>query len=274
MGEKGECYLGVLLTAKTQRKFCEIAKLKEGLKVTVKDLKDRSRLVEFNFFVIHKKTARGIFQHYKGSCGLKAFESFLRRSYNEIRDSRKNAELSQAGGVAAPKARRAEIIAKYKPTLECVAMFKRKDLAELINQMTQIRSISFDAMTVNAVAPWFTPIADTLKRERHTFSFKPDALVSRIAQPIIDMFHKVVPANHGGIDEEADNISVVGLDPTGEAVTYRAFRNLESLAQYDFDEIADESFLDLQEIHNSPFFDKLLEAMSQNVELFERKISK
>ncbi len=53
---KGDYYRGLLLTIKDQKKFCEMQKKGETLKIKVRSLAQGSDLVEFNFFVVHHKT--------------------------------------------------------------------------------------------------------------------------------------------------------------------------------------------------------------------------
>ena len=58
-------YCGLVLTIKNQKKFCKLTQLQDGkTKISVENLKDHDSLMEFNFFVLHKREYIGLYQHY------------------------------------------------------------------------------------------------------------------------------------------------------------------------------------------------------------------
>lgn len=261
-GEHGHYHLGLLLSAKEQRRFCELTGSQGNFKVTVRELRKHNRFVDFNFFIVHKKTARGMFQHYRGSCGLSSFGFLLRKHYNDIRDLRKNAELQAADGKQDEDAIKKAIRAKYKDTLVCTPMYRQEDFEHILRQLTKIRSFSFDMTTLTKREAWLTPATNFIERERHTVTFSRDGGLKNIVNAISTAIKK----------DEVNEISVIGLDPTTEEFcTYRLFKNLDSFAQYEFDTIADNSTLNLENVEQSPFFQQMLDVASQNAVMFEKK---
>ena len=75
-------FVGLFVTVKDQKKFCELTKKKGKLCIKVNNLKDNSTLMHFNFFVMNKETGFGLFQHYHNSCSANQFGLFNNRIYN------------------------------------------------------------------------------------------------------------------------------------------------------------------------------------------------
>jgi len=87
-------YVGLLVTVKDQKTFCQLVKKSGHLVVKVNELDDDSNLMDFNFFVLHKTTGFGIYQYYHQSCSVNSFGYFNNRRFAEYRDSRVDAEIS------------------------------------------------------------------------------------------------------------------------------------------------------------------------------------
>ena len=99
LGEKGAYHTGLFLTMRDEKKVCEIQKAPKGeFKVTVRQLAAGKNIVDFNFFLVHKRTGKGIYQYYYRSAGLTQFWLFCRRYYEDLRSAGRSQELSEAGG--------------------------------------------------------------------------------------------------------------------------------------------------------------------------------
>src|SRR5579859_7077695 len=79
----GDEFVGLLLTARDQKKFCELNS-GESFKIKVRQLRGSNRLVDFNFFVMSLATGKGIYQVYRGSCGLPTFGKLMKHCYREL----------------------------------------------------------------------------------------------------------------------------------------------------------------------------------------------
>src|SRR5690606_18042610 len=60
-------YLGLIVTVKSQRTFCERRETCKSFKVVVSKLSEDCNIIEFNFFVINKASGVGLYQHYHQS---------------------------------------------------------------------------------------------------------------------------------------------------------------------------------------------------------------
>ena len=108
LGEKGSYHVGLFLTTRDQRKVCELQQAaKGGFKMTVRQLTAGTDIVDFNFFLVHKKTGRGIYQYYYHSAGLIQFSAFCGSYYDELSalGSSRNYRPQEANRPAAAKRR-------------------------------------------------------------------------------------------------------------------------------------------------------------------------
>jgi hypothetical protein len=130
VGDKGDYYLGLFLTVKDQRKFCEIQQDGGEFTITVRSLEERSNLMDFNFFIVNKNTGRGIYQHYHQSCSANQFGVFLQRQYDDLKEFKKEMELQGVGGDEAPRKEKKRVDARYKGTFKLVVMVRKEKLEQ------------------------------------------------------------------------------------------------------------------------------------------------
>lgn len=74
-------YKGLILTVKDQKAFCKLQGNLDDLEITVENLSGGDQLIEFNFFVINKKTGKGLYQFYYQSTSLSKFKEILKRRF-------------------------------------------------------------------------------------------------------------------------------------------------------------------------------------------------
>lgn len=253
ISERDDCYLGLLLTVKDQKRVCEIQQAGEQYIVNVRSLADNSNLVDFNFFAIRKGSGKGLYQHYHHSCSLNQFGLFCKRHYEDLRDSRMEGELSQIGN-APSRADRRTIKSAYKGTLKWEVMVRQERLAELLDELSRISLFEFDLVTLTANEGQFTPLSPYLKRETHRLRFAIDAPVRSIARAIVNAVGRL-QIEHGKIE---------GRDEDKAERVLRILDNPDSFGDYEYDYLADEAVLKLSNIGESSFFDEMLGKMEQS----------
>jgi hypothetical protein len=52
--------IGLLLTAKNHKRFCELRRQGKSMKINVREAEKGASLIDFNFFLIDKKSSRGL----------------------------------------------------------------------------------------------------------------------------------------------------------------------------------------------------------------------
>lgn len=261
LADSGDAWVGLLLTIRDHKKYVELQKTSEGLKIKVNSINDNNRLVDFNFFAVSKDTGSGIYQHYPNSFGMGLFGFYLADKTETLARAKMNAELEAAEGAADSGKRRRAIRKKYKKKrLKCAALLKPEDFNKLVDDMSDIKSFSFDMTTLSAKEPWLVPAKSEIAKEHHSVRFVKKGVMPTIKSMIFG----------ASTNKDLDQISVSGLDMTGDSVTYHLGRNLDTFGKLDFDSIADDTALDVKNILTSPIVDEILQAMDDNPRYFQK----
>jgi hypothetical protein len=258
LGDRDNYLVGVFLTIKDQRKFCEISNNSGEYRVAVTSLADGKNLVDFNFFAINKTTGHGVYQHYHNSCSLNQFCFFCKREYDDLHEIKVESDLASIAGGASPVQIRS-INKKYKGSLKWQMMVRSESLTELIQELEKIGSFEFELATLPAAEPKFTPLTPFIKKETHTFRFTPGTGIEVIRRTISSAVKDL------GITRG----KVSGRDSGGLEKILRLMENPDSFGRYEYEELADETVLNLEAIEKSTFFDKVFEAIAANRGLFE-----
>ncbi len=78
-------FVGLVVTVKDHRAYCELVSEEGGMRLKVNELAEGSHLMDFNFFVFHKTTHQGLYQHYHQSCSPGAFADLCAVRFSEYR---------------------------------------------------------------------------------------------------------------------------------------------------------------------------------------------
>ncbi len=255
--EKGDCFVGLLLTVRDQKRYCELEEGSSGFKIKVRELEGTNRLVEFNFFAVHKKSGNGLFQHYRGSFGLMPFCFYLKSKHAEECKNRRDDALRKAGESPSSQTSNAkEIRRRFSTSLEVLPLFKPADFEKLVRAMRAISAVSFSCehfVLNNAI---FSPSKKAVKKERHTITFeKKHSVLGALKNSIVKAAKQTVTF---------DGLAVAGVDEFGHEATYQLDSNLECFGVYEFDDVADNLDLDLENIANSPIVEMMMQSISSN----------
>lgn len=245
---------GMLLTARDQSRFCELASTDDAFTLNVRKLQGDNRLAEFNFFVINETKGRGLYQLYRGACGMSSFGKNLKNIYAHVVDMEREKEIAAAGGDAATKKSLRAIRSKFKLGLVFNPMFNQADFAALVAQMKSIRNLSYTATTFVAHEPLFTPATGEIQAQRLTVSFSKDGRLPTLRKTALDIAASL----------HTSDVAVGGIDAADQLVTYHVDRNLTSFGKCEFDEIATQEALDVTKIGSSPIVDRMRALIQQN----------
>ena len=267
VSQRDDFHLGLLLNAKTLRRYCELLEVKEGdekksMAVNIRKLEEGKRVVDFNFFVVHKQTGRGLYLHYHGSCGTSGFFSFLKRRYDDLRKKRKTAEIDAISEKTdkATNEKAKAIREKYKQSLEGQVFHTNEDFKTILNKLSQIRSCTIDLDKLQVPTTYISCAKDEIATYRQCFTFA-KIPVGKVRTLVTNLIK-----NTGS---DLQDLSIVAIDPdTGAPETIHLHENVKSFERYDFDEITKDSFIDLDEIGNCPLFSDILSVISENEAYF------
>lgn len=253
-------FIGVLLTIHDKAKFCQM-KMSGKPKISVRNLAGTNRMVDFNYFVINRQSRKGIYQQYSGACGLTAFGNLLNRKYvDQIKTMQFAAqnELREQTGKPPTAKQLTEIRKRIHGTLSLRMIVSQEEFPELVREMKKVRSFAYDFETLSVNEPSMTLLSDAADRKRYTITFKSESPTESLKRAIIELANK----------REFPDISVAGTDQSGNSVTYHVEQNMTHFGKFDFDEIATEAFLDIDDINGSGIILMIREAMTKNQSYF------
>lgn len=254
-------YTGLFVTIKDHKKFCELRDEHGVLTIHVSEVDENADLMEFNFFIINKTTFCGLYQHYHASCSIGQHFYFLRTLWKELKETKINAHVQaeQAAGSAEPQEKLEKAAKKiYKKNLTYSLYYKPADFVALIAELASVRSFEYGLSTVHVPGDSFGPQNSNLKKVTEKVLFKKGTTAQQIAEQIQDFVN-------------AQDISagkVVGEDEEGIDRPVHLTNNTESFAEYEFDDVAAELELTLDNFSESWVISKLIEAAEQHPGMF------
>ncbi|MCC7351843.1 MAG: hypothetical protein IT446_14885 [Phycisphaerales bacterium] len=238
---------GMLMTIKDQKHLPLVAENNGKIVITVSELEKGTSPFEFNFFVIVKKTRRGLYQHYHQSCSVGQFSSLCRLAYDELRQQGLTAAKNKLATGASKKEVKA-IEKKYRPSLKYVPIYRQETLNEILKDLDRIKSFEFDFATLTVDGNGFTPLRDAVKKESHTLRFKKDWSVASIRDQLVSIIES----------KRLTKGRIEGRDSSGLEQVVRLTNNPDVLAEADYDDLAKTIEIDLGKIKEAHCLQVLL----------------
>jgi len=253
-------YLGVVVTIKDQRRFCELSEEQGKMKIKVVNLEDHQSIAEFNFFVINRSNGFGLYQHYHQSCSIGQFAYLASTRYREIADERAEDEINQQGEINEKK--RAAIKKKYAGRLDWSVLVKKAGLEKLLLEFSLIKSFEFDFAHLESKEPEYQPLSGKVRKERRRWSFVNNTFSQLVAHEIASL------ANIFNVS----NGRVVGEDEDGISRAIRIMDNPDNFGEYPYDDVAAKlNDLDLSAISDSWVIKELLKKATEYKAIIEAK---
>lgn len=252
-------YLGLLITIKDQKKFCELVEQHGKVVVKVNDLNDGSSLMDFNFFVINKKTGIGLYQYYHQSCSVNSFGYLINQRYQELIDSTIKHIKSTDKSKNEQSLRK-----KYRGRLIWEVLVKKENLKDLLDELTKIKSLECNFATLTVKEDEFAPLSGHVKKLKTKISFFNDSSPSYLAEAIAKIINK----------EKIEEGRIVGEDFEGIERILRIANNPDNFGEYNYDDIAAKiNLLDVSKFEESWVIKELLSKCDNNKETFEAKLN-
>lgn len=254
-------HLGLVITVKDQRKFCELREANKSFTVQVHKVNAAARLMDFNFFVVNKKTGAGLYQHYHQSCSPMQCLKLITKQFRLIREELADQQVDHALDDHARKRALRRARSTYRDCKIAVAMMVRKEnLATILATFRKIKSFDFDIAFNEADAATFNPVAKHVRKQRRHFTFIQGSSVLELAAAIGKTVsdHAIGAGYAQGVDDE-------GMDRV-----VRVMNNLDNYAEYDYDDVAPLiDGLDVERFVESKILDQLLDVCRKNKAVFE-----
>lgn len=253
-------HVGLLVTVKDQKTFCELVKKEGKLVVKVNELDDGANLMDFNFFVLNKKTGFGMYQHYHQSCSLNGFGYINSRRFSDYRDAEVRAEIEAIPEHELTAAKERSIKRKHKGFLGWEILVRKEKLKDLIEELQRVKAFEYSFATLTVQEPEFQPLKNHVRKEVTTLSFNSMSPVKALAKAITD----IVGQN------DIENGKVFGIDEDGISRVLRITDNPDNFGEYEYDDVAPKiNALDINEFEKSWVIQELLAKCKEYRHIFE-----
>lgn len=250
--------IGLMLTTKSHKKACELVSEGGKLNISITKSAANAERVDFNFIIIRLSSNRGLYLQYRGSWSMNAFGDFLQKQFSELVATQKEKAFKASGAtVASKKGKQVRDLYK-RPNLDLTLMVRKEKFRTLLQQMKKIRSFEFPLMKLTMDDNIFTPLSGSVKSERHKITFLGEAGKSGIVQGILNVI------NSAGIETG----TVHGRDAGDLETHIDIVNNPDVYHFFNFDDIADEQNLDLDDFKSSKLLQTMRGLLDANEEVF------
>lgn len=255
-------YVGMFLTVKEQKTFCELTNTEGNLVVKVNELDSNSNLMDFNFFVINKATGLGMYQYYHQSCSLNSFGHFNRQRFSEFRDEKIKSEIAMIPKGNLNQAKERAIRKKHNGNLSWEIFVRKEKLRELLGEFNKIKSFEYCFLNLTANEPEFQPLKNYVKKERTKLSFSSKSQINILTDSIPEIVKKL------SITEG----KIIGTDVDGIERVLKLINNPDNFGEYNYDDIAKKiNSLDSANFEKSWVIRELLNKCEEHKYMFEAK---
>lgn len=256
VSENGHYYVGLFLTLKDQRAFTELSKGR----ITVRKLK--GEMCDFNFFVVDRRSMRGLYQHYHHSCSVNQFGLFLKRRYDTLHEKARDAAI-KALGEAATEKQKAIVRRQYQARLESSTLWRKESFQKMLEQLKTVSLFQFDLNVLTDDGGLFTPLRPFAKSEKHTIRFT-HVSAGAIAKLLTDLVIK----NHLGRGR------VIGEDQDGVERIINLVNTPDIFAEMSYDDVTQDQGFDLENLKDCPLIQEMIVIMKKHPKAFEAEVTK
>lgn len=250
-------YIGLFLTIKDQKKFCE---LRDNGTVAVGTLADGSSLMDFNFFVINKSNGFCMYQHYHQSCSANQFGAFLKQRFRTLQDQSSKNEKDQKSTLT--KKDEQKINSKYSKSLSWDLIVRPEKIDAILAELDTIQTFVIDFSYLVETESPFVPMKNYVSKERKSFVFAsktPASVLTPVLKDIISLYD----ISHG---------NVKGKDFDGIEKIIKISENPDNFGEYEHDYVVGKlDSLDLNKFYDNWVVTELLSKIEEFKHIFNAK---
>ncbi|KAB7619471.1 hypothetical protein [Alkalilimnicola sp. S0819] len=221
-------YLGLIVTVKNQRTFCELRDSGKGFKVIVNKLDKNSNIMEFNFFVLNKRSHVGLYQHYHQSCSLGQGMRLLKKSFYQLKGDKRQAlrEKLKSEGKTEDDAQELSF-KKYKGYFKWEILVMKDNLEKVLAELKRIKFLEVELAYLEPEVSEFGQLSEFVRKQRRKLSFI-DSPVSALASAIVNSLS----------DADVEGGRVAGIDDEGLDRVIKIQNNPDNFGEMDYDSVA------------------------------------
>lgn len=250
--------IGLVVTVKDQRRFCQLVNDGLGTKVRVNELGKDSGLMDFNFFVVHKETGIGLYQHYHQSCSVASFGELARKSFGEFKEGKIKKEFD---ALAEKNEKNLEKIKRLNSgRLQWTQLVRQEALEKLISELNKIKAFEYRLTTPIVTEDEFRPLQNHVLSKSTRIGFVAGT-PAKLAAGSIANFVRSGDVSRGRVE---------GTDSDGNPQYLSILNNPDNFGEYEFDDVAEKlNELDISAFENSWVVQELLRACGENSHIIE-----
>ncbi|NLV97162.1 MAG: hypothetical protein GX043_07480 [Desulfovibrionales bacterium] len=259
-----EYYLGLIVTVRNQKTFCELKEANNSFKVQVNRLDHNSNIMEFNFFIINKKSCVGLYQYYHQSCSIAQGMNLIKKHFNELKTQKRNKKRDELINSGKKESRaQKEANKHFKGYFEWQLLVRKDKLASVLSELAQIKALELDLLYLEPDSKEFGQLSGFVKKQRRKFSFEKKFSPSILIGPIVSAINK----------SKTDSGRVFGVDEDGLDRVIKIQNNPDFFDEYDYDEVATNiNNLDVTDFMNSWVIQSLRNVCEKHKAIFKAKI--
>lgn len=260
----GEYYLGLIVTVKSQRTFCELREAGSSFKVQVNKLDRNSNIMEFNFFIINKESGVGLYQHYHQSCSIGQGMNLIKKRFNELKGQKREQKKNDL--IAGKKnADKAEKMAnkEFKGFFKWQLLIRKEKLASVLKELEHIKALEVDLSYLEPDSKEFGQLSGFVIKQKRKFSFGKKFSPSSLIDLIVSAVDR----------SKTDSGRVFGVDEDGLDRIIKIQNNPDNFGEFGYDEVAEHiNNLDVLSFQSSWIIKNLREVCQNHSSIFKAKI--
>lgn len=256
-------YVGLLVTVKDQKTYCELVESGGKLTVKVNELDAASNLMDFNFFVINRKSGLGLYQYYHQSCSLNSFGYYCASRFSDHRKAVIDNAMEQSSPDELTVAKEKLIRKKHNARLRWEILVRKEKLKDLIEELERVKAFEYSFASLTVDEPKFKPLESHVRKESKRISFKVGSPVGKIASVLSGFVSS----------SDIESGKVIGTDVDGIDRVLRITDNPDNFGEYSYDDIAPRiNSLNIEKFEESWVIQELLAKCVQNKHIFEASV--
>ncbi len=255
----GEYHTGLFLTIKNYKLFTELRRNDQGKRIIeAKETATGNDAVEFNYFILHRDTGRGLYQRHHNSCAVGQFFKFCRDQYNDLRDDRIGRSIAELGSDPKPNAVR-KARRQFKGGIQTSTQASAGRVQEMLGELKRIRQLEFTVTALDVAEPWAVPLNGLVKAYTRRISLH-KAPIARVRAALMQAIS----------DGHLEDGRIRGDDSDDAQRIIQLTENADVFGEYDFDDVARMAF-DLSDLSKASFLQEMLKTARQNKAYFETR---
>lgn len=258
--DSDDYYKGLFITIKDHKKFCELKQDEDKYKVIVNDIGDDSKLMDFNFFIVNKKSGYGLYQYYHNSTSVHQFTSFCKKFFNELQKDLKDSDIQNLEKPTEKNKKKTR--AKYKHVLTSNILVKKENLPQLLNKVKEVKRFEYYISSFSLVEDLYVPSKNQVEKVYQRIYYGENTLIEQIRSGIIDAVDKY------GVSKG----KIRGKDDDGKELIFEIYNTPDYFGEENFDLLVAKLIdQDIYDLNNNPIINNLLSLAKNNSMIFEIK---